>query len=105
MEFRHDSWHVDDVFDMLAAHNAAVCIADSGDRTTPVRATARHGYFRLRDEGYADKDFERWASVIAEHASEWDDVFVFFKHEGEGKGPEFAARFIERLQALGLNVG
>ena len=56
-----------------------------------MRATARHGYFRLRDEGYTPADLERWADDIAARAARWDDVFVYFKHEDEGKGPEFAA--------------
>ena len=50
-EFRHDSWLNDDVYGLLAQHNAALCIADFGTKTTTLRATARHGYFRLRDEG------------------------------------------------------
>jgi len=25
----------------------------------------------------------------------WNDAFVFFKHEDEGKGPQMAKRFLE----------
>lgn len=103
-EFRHESWLTDEVFDLLRAHSAALCIADFGDTTTPLTATARHGYFRLRDEGYTDDDLDRWAGDIAEHASEWDDAFVYFKHEEEGKGPAFARVFIERLRARGVTL-
>jgi uncharacterized protein YecE (DUF72 family) len=98
-EFRHDSWLTEPVYELLAAHGVALCIADFGDKTTPVRATARHGYFRLRDEGYTPADLERWAAGIAEQDAAWDDVFVYFKHEEEGKGPEFARAFIEILNA------
>jgi uncharacterized protein YecE (DUF72 family) len=100
-EFRHDSWLTDAVYDLLAAHGVALCIADFGDKTTPVRATARHAYFRLRDEGYTPADLERWAAVLDEQAAAWDDVFVYFKHEEEGKGPEFARAFVEILEARG----
>jgi uncharacterized protein YecE (DUF72 family) len=92
-EFRHDSWLTDDVYAALEASGGALCVADTGDRSTPVRPTARHGYFRLRDEGYSAADLERWADSVAAHASDWDDVCVFFKHEEAGKGPEFAAAF------------
>jgi uncharacterized protein YecE (DUF72 family) len=92
-EFRHDSWHADDVYAALSARQAALCIADFGDRTTPAVPTARHGYFRLRDEGYQRADLERWAERVTANASHWDDVFVYFKHEEQGKGPEFAAQF------------
>ena len=96
-EFRHDSWHNDEVLAALSARHAALCVADFGDRTTPIVATARHGYFRLRDEGYQRADLERWAESITANASSWDDVFVYFKHEEQGKGPEFAAQFLEIL--------
>jgi uncharacterized protein YecE (DUF72 family) len=103
-EFRHDSWLTEDVFARLADRGAALCIADFGDKTTPIRATARHGYFRLRDEGYKPADLDRWAAEAAGLADRWDDAFVYFKHEEEGKGPEFAAAFVECLAARGLTV-
>ena len=101
-EFRHDSWLNDEVYTLLADHNAALCIADFGDKTTPVKATARHAYFRLRDEGYTPDDLARWADGIAALRDQWDDVWVFFKHEEEGKGPEFAKAFSDILIARGL---
>ena len=97
MEFRHDSWHSDEVVAVLRKFGVALCIADFGDRTTPLHATARHGYFRLRDEGYSPDDLRRWAAAVKERATEWDDVYVFFKHEEEGKGPEFAKAFVDLL--------
>jgi uncharacterized protein YecE (DUF72 family) len=103
-EFRNDSWLTDEVYALLAAHNVALCIADFGDKSTPVRVTARHGYFRLRDEGYTPADLERWADVIAAQDSTWDDVFVYFKHEEEGKGPEFARAFLDILRGRGLTA-
>src|SRR5215471_16557621 len=101
-EFRHDSWLTDEVFALLAAHQAALCVADFGDKTTPLKTTARHGYFRLRDEGYTPADLDKWADAVAAQAGAWDEVFVYFKHEEEGKGPEFARAFVERLAPRGL---
>jgi len=103
-EFRHDSWLTDEVCEVLARHRVALCIADFGDRTTPVRATAPHGYIRLRDEGYAPADLDAWVARLAGQAAAWADAFVYFKHEEEGKGPAFAAAFVERLRAAGLTV-
>jgi len=103
-EFRHESWLTEDVFARLASRQAALCIADFGDKTTPLRPTARHGYFRLRDEGYTPADIDAWAGRIAEMAGAWDDAFVYFKHEEEGKGPEFAKAFVDRLAARGITV-
>jgi uncharacterized protein YecE (DUF72 family) len=97
-EFRHESWLSDEVYAALAARGAALCVADFGDKTTPVQATARHGYFRLRDEGYTSSDLSRWAAAIVNKQKVWDEVFVYFKHEEEGKGPEFARTFVEILK-------
>ena len=96
-EFRHDSWHCDDVFGLLSKHNVALCIADMGDKTTPLVATAKHGYFRLRDEGYGPADITKWTGTVKGFADKWTDAFVYFKHEDEGKGPEFAKQCEEQL--------
>jgi len=101
-EFRHDSWLSEEVYAALAGHGAALCVADFGDRTTPVVTTARHGYFRLRDEGYGPDDLGRWADVVLAQAARWESAFVFFKHEEQGKGPEFARAFREALAARGV---
>ena len=103
-EFRHESWHSDDTWRVLRSRGAALCIADFGDKTTPLVATARHGYLRLRDEGYTADDLDRWADTVAAMSHEWDDAWVFFKHEEEGKGPEFAQAFIERLTARRVDL-
>ena len=97
-EFRHTSWHSEDVFDILRQHNAALCITDSESLATPVEATASHGYFRLRDEGYEERDIERWANTILERQGDWQDIFIYFKHEEQGKGPEFARMLEAKLQ-------
>jgi len=96
-EFRHDSWLVDDVYERLRGRNAALCIADFGDHTTPLSVTADFGYLRLRDEGYGDEDLGRWADTIRSQGDRWLDTFVFFKHEESGIGPAFAQRLIGRL--------
>ena len=90
MEFRHASWHSEDVLQRLRDRNVALCIADSEKMTTPTEVTSDFGYFRLRDEGYQEEDIARWAGVITEHGRQWKDVFVYFKHEEQGRGPEFA---------------
>jgi uncharacterized protein YecE (DUF72 family) len=97
-EFRHVSWLDDEVYGRLKARNLALCVADSEKLSTPVEITADYGYFRLRDEGYGPEDIARWADTIREKASACKEVFVYFKHEEEGKGPEFARMLMERLE-------
>ena len=94
-EFRHETWHDDEVFDALRAHGAALCCADTeedeGDAL--LVATAGWGYLRLRRPTYERADLERWAAHIA--GQPWKRAFVFFKHEDEGAGPRMAAAFRE----------
>jgi uncharacterized protein YecE (DUF72 family) len=96
-EFRHLSWLDDDVFARLRDRNLALCVADSEKMATPVRVTADYAYFRLRDEGYTGDDIDRWGDTIVQHTAACRDVFVYFKHEQEGKGPAFARRLMDRL--------
>ena len=96
-EFRHPSWFDAEVFERLAGRNLALCVADSEKLSTPVRVTADYAYFRLRDEGYTPDDIGRWAETIARDTASCRDVFVYFKHEEEGKGPLFARLLMERL--------
>ena len=96
-EFRHASWMDADVFARLRAANAALCVADSEKFTTPVEITAPYAYFRLRDEGYTPEDLVRWAGVIRASTAQCSDVYVYFKHEEAGKGPEFARTLLEAL--------
>jgi uncharacterized protein YecE (DUF72 family) len=97
-EFRHESWWDEDVYARLRSRNFALCIADSGERSTPVVTTADFAYFRLRDEGYADEDIRKWSGVVRDLDSRMKDVFVYFKHEDEGKGAAFGQRMMELVR-------
>jgi uncharacterized protein YecE (DUF72 family) len=94
LEFRHPSWFDDEVFALLHAHRAALCIADAeGTLEVPWVATADWGYLRLRRPDYGDAALKAWAKQVQEQ--DWQDAFVFFKHEDAGKGPQLATRFLE----------
>ena len=62
----------------------------------PFVSTADWGYLRLRRPDYGDAELKTWASRISEQ--KWQNAFVFFKHEDEGKGPAMAKRFLELAQ-------
>jgi uncharacterized protein YecE (DUF72 family) len=96
-EFRHASWMDAEVFARLKAHDLALCIADSEKFSTPLEITASYAYFRLRDEGYTLADLKRWAGLIRASTAACREVFVYFKHEEAGKGPQFARLLLEAL--------
>ena len=97
VEFRHPSWFDQEIFDALRAKNMALCVADSEKLSTPVEITADYGYFRLRDEGYQQVDIEKWAASVR-RLTGVAEVFVYFKHEEQGLGPDFARRFVEAVK-------
>jgi uncharacterized protein YecE (DUF72 family) len=100
-EFRHASWLDDEVYARLKARNLALCVADSEKLKTPVTITADYAYFRLRDEGYTPDDLARWAQTIREQTAGCGEVFVYFKHEDAGKGPEFGRILMDALGIAG----
>jgi len=93
MEYRHESWFSDDVYDAMRAKQVALCIADTHEGDTPLVSTAPFGYLRLRRASYDDADLAAWHERI--RAQEWESTYVFFKHEDEGTGPRLARRFVE----------
>jgi uncharacterized protein YecE (DUF72 family) len=95
-EFRHESWFSEEIFAALKNHNAALCIADSEKLSTPVVMTSDFGYFRLRDQ-YDKFALEKWAKIISDQQKSLEEIFVYFKHEESGSGPEFAVQLMKLL--------
>jgi uncharacterized protein YecE (DUF72 family) len=96
-EFRHPTWFDDDVLALLRARNCALCISDTDDMpVTHIDKTADWGYLRLRRVLYSEEHLRDWLARVRQQ--NWNETFVFFKHEDEGTGPRLAAQFL-RLAA------
>ena len=94
MEFRHESWFDDEVFDALRARDIPLCITDQPEFASPVVVTATWGYARLHRFDYDTAALASWAQRLA--AQPWSEAYVYFKHdEGEGSGPPAVAGFVE----------
>jgi uncharacterized protein YecE (DUF72 family) len=93
-EFRHPTWFDDDVLDLLRSRNHALCISDTDELpVTHIDKTADWGYLRLRRVNYSEQNLRDWLDQIAKQ--QWNETFVFFKHEDEGTGPKLAAQFLQ----------
>jgi uncharacterized protein YecE (DUF72 family) len=93
-EFRHASWHDEDVYETLRAHDAALVIADQDPEAEPALVrTATWGYLRLRRDAYDAADLKRWAAWI--RSQEWAEAFAFFKHEDGAVGPRLAQELVD----------
>lgn len=95
-EFRHPSWFVPEVAEVLRSHNVAQAWVDWDDADKPVSgvSTANHGYVRLRAVEYSDAQLKDWLSRFRDQG--WERVHAFFKHENEATAPQLA----QRLQNL-----
>ena len=90
-EFRHASWLDEEIYARLRARNLALCVADSEKLSTPVEITADYGTSGCATRATRPTDIERWARRDSRSGRRSaGDVFVYFKHEESGKGPEFA---------------
>ena len=93
-EFRHESWFENDVFDTLSEHNKTLCVADETNaKFSDLVRTSEVGYIRLRRVEYTDEDLNDWGQNML--AQNWAQCYVFFKHEDEAGGPEFARAFLD----------
>ncbi|PYJ78186.1 MAG: DUF72 domain-containing protein [Verrucomicrobia bacterium] len=96
-EFRNESWFDQEIFERLRSRNIALCIADTDTIATPKEITANYGYLRLRREDYQTIDIECWAEFVRQQRANWQDAFIYFKHEESGIGPKLATQMMELL--------
>jgi uncharacterized protein YecE (DUF72 family) len=107
VEPRHESWWTDDVRDVLAAANAALCWADrNGSAVTPLWRTADWGYLRLHEgdgvpwPSYREATLSAWAERIVAAWGE-ADVYVYFNNDQHAAAPRDAARLAAAVARRG----
>jgi len=95
MEFRNASWFDDETYAALKDAGIALVLSETDEESPNLVVTGPWGYLRLRKTAYADGELKGWAERIA--AQPWEEAYVYFKHEDEGKGPAFARTFLSSL--------
>jgi uncharacterized protein YecE (DUF72 family) len=99
-EFRHPSWFVPDVEDLLRDHDAALVIADHPERPfqtyvlTASWTYVRFHYGRGKHGSYTSSQLESWAARIREWRAHVD-VFAYFNDDWGGHAVEEAIRLRE----------
>src|SRR4029077_13025718 len=88
MEFRHDSWLVPAVFDVLRAHRIALCTPDGPKMPKSFEITSDFTYIRMHQPpsglGYGERALQPWAQRLLEWSGQKLDVFVYFNNDIEG---------------------
>jgi uncharacterized protein YecE (DUF72 family) len=96
-EFRHPSWFIDEVYDCLRAHQAALCVAETEERNTPDVTTGAYAYYRFRKPEYTPEERNAMVSTISAHLQEGRDVFAYFKHEETPQGALYAVEVLRGI--------
>jgi uncharacterized protein YecE (DUF72 family) len=100
VEFRHESWLDEGVFDILRKHNVGFCVFDMPDLPCPLLATADFAYIRFHGSTglywscYSDEELEHWAQKIPALAKDLDAVYIYFNNDAQG----FAIRNAQTLR-------
>jgi uncharacterized protein YecE (DUF72 family) len=93
-EFRNESWFSDSTWDLLKSHGAALCVAETEERTTPDVVTGAFVYYRFRKASYTEDERRGMVARIGEHLAAGRDVFAYFKHEETPEGALFAVELL-----------
>jgi uncharacterized protein YecE (DUF72 family) len=100
-EFRHASWFCEEVYSLLRAANAALCLAESEKIETPKIETADFSYLRLRNPEKMDSATERKKLLrVVTDLAQRGDVFAYFKHEDSPEGALHAQELLAQSKDL-----
>jgi len=96
-EFRHQSWFAEEIFALLKAHNRALCVAETEERTTPDVVTSDFVYYRFRKPTYTAEERGAMVARMQEHLSAGRNAFVYFKHEETPQGALYAMEVLREV--------
>ena len=104
IEFRHDSWLVPAVFDLLRARRIALCIPDDPKMPKSFEITSDFTYIRMHlprhGLGYGERALEPWARRVFEWTRQSLDVFVYFNNDMEGHAIKDARTLISIVAGI-----
>jgi uncharacterized protein YecE (DUF72 family) len=113
VEFRHPSWHREEVFQLLEDRAAAYCVMSGAGLPCLLRATAPFVYVRFHGPNpdhlyagsYADDDLTWWAERFRAWQSQRRDVWAYFNNDWEGNAVRNAGRLLTLLGREGTRDG
>ena len=103
-EFRHKSWHNEDVTKLLQKYNAAFCIYELEGFVSDKIVTADFVYIRLHGPdgkyagSYSDGQLKEWADFIKDCHNRKLDVFCYFDNDQAAYAPKNALKLKESLR-------
>ncbi len=110
VEPRHASWFTDEVAELLASRDAALCIADSPWLRTPFRLTATWAYLRFHagraapSPCYGAAALRAAAERLASARGPEADAYVFFNNDALGCAVRDAILFARAVERSGMRA-
>ncbi len=104
IEFRHDSWFTDEVYDILRRYKVGFCVFDMPKLTSPIIATTDFTYVRfhgsesLYSSRYTDEEMADWAKKIKRLAKNLKFIYIYFNNDIAGYALENAATIRKFLE-------
>jgi uncharacterized protein YecE (DUF72 family) len=101
IEFRHPSWYAPEVFQLLEAHDVALCISDHHDAPSPWEVTASFVYVRAHGPGgryygrYSQAELKTLAHAIKGWREDGKAVFCYFDNDIKSAAPKDAEHLID----------
>jgi uncharacterized protein YecE (DUF72 family) len=97
VEFRHPSWHVPGVYELLGLAEVALCIPVGGRVQPDLVTTAPFVYFRMHagaapGGGFTDEQLSTWAARVRALRRAGKETYVYFNNDRGGHAPVDAER-------------
>jgi len=103
IEFRDPSWYAQEIYDLLAERQIALCLHDMTGAATRREPIGPFVYVRFHGSGaryggrYPSQSLARWADDLARWADEGRPAWVYFNNDGGGHAPRDAVRLRDLL--------
>jgi uncharacterized protein YecE (DUF72 family) len=102
IEFRHESWLVEEVFEILRRYKTGFCVFDMLKLECPLLTTTDFAYIRFHGKDslysscYSDEELEDWAGRLRDMAKGLDTVHIYFNNDVGG----YAIKNAETIKGL-----
>ncbi len=105
IEFRHNSWYCDEIYELLRRYDVAFCIHDYQKKPTPIIDTAHFVYIRFHGTNgryvgsYSDETLQLWSQKIDAFLHHGKSVYVYFNNDFNADAVRDAMRLRSLLHA------
>jgi len=85
IEFRHESWYREEVYELLQTHNVTICVVSAPELPEQIVETSETSYFRFHGRigwykyNYSDEELKDWAEAIKKTRAK--ECYIYFNND------------------------